>query len=482
MSLTELFADTPRTSFFYFFYGLTFFFLGISIAVKEMRESELKLAKSLWLLGGFGFTHGTHEWLELFLLLQRRHMSLEQLFVIKSITLFVLILSFFLLLMFGLTIIRTLDKKHLQWVRWTPAICFLLWVVYLWNYELKLDIEFLKKADTISRNTFGLIGGIATAYSLSTYSAEIRYLSPSASKNLFRAGITFFFYAILEGLIPSYKVIPILSFPIVEVFRSVSAALIACFIVKALNIFDVEMRKRIEQQFKKLAQSEKLLSLGQLAAGIAHEINNPLTNASLSVQMVRSKLENKGIDADISKKLASIENNVDRASIIAKELLQFSRQSETDFVLLNIHEVIRRTLTLLRYKFKGITIHQNIQDVPEITGDPGKLEQVFINILTNAVESMPEGGDIRISTAYDKGYVKTEISDTGGGIHAKHLTKVFDPFFTTKEVGKGTGLGLSICYGIMKQHNGIIEISSDEGKGTTVTIKLPAARKDKKKS
>jgi signal transduction histidine kinase len=217
--------------------------------------------------------------------------------------------------------------------------------------------------------------------------------------------------------------------------------------------------------------------MGQLAAGIAHEINNPLTNASLSVQMIRSKLENSGIDADMSKKLASIENNVDRAATIAKELLQFSRQSETDFILLNIHEVIKRTLTLLRYRFKGIAIRQDLQDVPEITGDPIKLEQVFINVLTNAVEAMNGVGDINISTAYDKGYIKIEISDTGGGISAEHLTKIFDPFFTTKEVGKGTGLGLSICYGIMNQHNGIIELLSSEGKGTTVIIKLPAAKK-----
>ncbi|MDI6744798.1 MAG: ATP-binding protein [Thermodesulfovibrionales bacterium] len=472
ISELNLFANIPPVCLLYFFYGLAFLFLGVSIAVKDMRGSELKLANSLYLLAGFGFTHGAHEWLELYLLLQGQHIPAEQVFLVKSLTVFVVILSFFLLLMFGLALIRSLDEKHIQWIRLIPTVLFLFWIVYLWNYELKMDMRFLQKADILSRNTFGFLGSLTTAYGLVSYSKEVKKLSPVVSRNLYYAGIAFIFYAFSAGLISSHTVMPIIGVP-VEVIRGISAVFIACMVIKALNIFDIETRKKLENHLKLLAQSEKLASIGQLAAGIAHEINNPLTNASLNIQTLKGRLERNSEDKDVIQKLDAVERNVDRASIIAKELLQFSRERETELIPVNINKIISGALTLLSHKLKNISVHHHLQEAPEIMGNPGKLEQVFINIMDNAVEAMRGEGRISISTAHSSSHITVEITDTGHGIPEKASSKVFDPFFTTKEVGAGTGLGLSICYGIINQHNGSIEITSTPQKGTTVTIKLP---------
>ena len=253
------------------------------------------------------------------------------------------------------------------------------------------------------------------------------------------------------------------------------AVLITFFIISALNIFNVETRKRIEQQTRHLVQAEKLSSLGQLAAGIAHEINNPLTNASLGIQTLKGKFRD-GIatEKELADKLEAVERNIDRASAIAQELLQFSRQRVSEFVPLDINNVIKGSLTLMKHKLNSAVIEQDLSLVPEVLGDPGKLEQVFINVLANAEEAMREGGRLSISTKLRKGMIEASIIDTGTGIAEENLSRVFDPFYTTKEIGSGTGLGLSICYGIIHQHRGSMKISSAVGQGTTVTITIPS--------
>ncbi len=233
---------------------------------------------------------------------------------------------------------------------------------------------------------------------------------------------------------------------------------------------DITEIRKIEEE---LLNAKKLEAVGILSAGIAHEINNPLTNASLRIQIMKQELEENNQAGDFWDKLESIEKNVDRASTIAKELLEFSRQRELEFIPVDINSTLHGALLSLEHKLTNIKVNQDLAELPEIPGDPVKLEQVFINILNNAVEAMTCGGNINIATSCRDDYVKVRISDTGSGIREQHLARVFDPFFTTKEVGVGMGLGLSICYGIVMQHNGSIDISNTENTGTIVTVKLP---------
>lgn len=462
----------------YLFYGAAFLFLGVSIAAKDLKGSDLKLAGCLWMLGAFGFLHGAREWLELGHLIEGGNLSLQQLVVEKTAALSFTLFSYVFLLQFGTALILKLDKKQTRWLKVIYAPLTILWIIYVWYFGFQqqdkpFDLLLLyRHAGIGSRYAFGFTGAMLTAYALMAYSNEVRSLSSSASKRLFYAGTTFIFYAVFTVITHTINFIPDIPVPI-ELLRAIAALIITYFISNALSIFDTESRIKIEQQSRRLVQVEKLTSLGQLAAGIAHEINTPLTNASLSIQTLK-KLTGAPLDSQVlMKKLEAVERNIDRASVIAQELLQFSRQQECDAGPVDINSVIKSALTLLQYKLKPVTVAQSLNSVPLVMGDQGKLQQVFINILSNSIEASAAGSTISISTVAEGDMVVARVSDTGMGIEPENQSRLFEPFFTTKEIGSGTGLGLSICYGIIRQHLGTIEIASQPGKGTDVTIKLP---------
>ena len=478
----DLFAHITLTYLLYLFYGAAFLFLGVSIAAKDMKGSDLKLADSLWLLSAFGFLHGACEWLELGHLIEKGNLSSELVLWEKIVEVSLAFFSFIFLLLFGISLICKLDNKRTGWFRAIFFLLFPAWILYCvlngdQNGKGLFDpLALLQQAENGARYTFGFTGALFTAYGLIAYSREVRLLSPSVSRNLSRAGSAFLFYAMFAGIITARYFIPMVPIPI-EFLRGITAFFITYFIVKGLNIFDIETRKKIEQQSRRLVQSEKLSSLGQLAAGIAHEINNPLTNASLGIQRLKN---GSPAGQKLVEQLDAIELNIDRASVIAQELLQFSRQRVYEFIPVNINTVIRGALILLQYKLKPVTVDQEMGEIPDVMGEPGKLQQVFINVLSNSVEAMADGGTIIVSTTVQGGMVVVRVRDTGIGIEDGNISKVFDPFFTTKEIGSGTGLGLSICYGIIKQHQGTIDISSETGKGAEVTIKLPAKERYEK--
>ncbi len=234
---------------------------------------------------------------------------------------------------------------------------------------------------------------------------------------------------------------------------------------------DITERRRAE---KLLSQAEKLTSIGQLAASVAHEVNNPLTNISIILHTIKNKLlkkEETGVE--IANKIELIKKNVDRASGIIKELLHFSREKSRNFTPLNLNDVIESSLILMDHYLKDIALSRSLTTDVEVMGDYIKLEQVFINILKNSIEAMAGKGAISLSSRMENTTVIIDISDTGSGIPDNLMVNIFDPFFTTKDSFTSAGIGLSICYGIINEHNGKLEIASSHGKGTTVTIKLP---------
>jgi two-component system NtrC family sensor kinase len=469
----NIFENIPIEYPIYLFYGGAFILLGVSIVLKNMETSDLRLAGYLWLLGMFGFTHGAHEWLELYELMLGERLSRQETTTLALITAFMTVISFYFLLRFGLSLLGT-TMRRVQPLKLISASLFLAWLIFLFHHGFSPGVDFLKAAELLGRNLFGLSGALAAASGLIAYSREIKDLSQSGSLQLRNAGIVIIFYGIFAGVIPSHYWLPVIGVPI-EILRGICAVLITYFIIEAMNIFEVEAQKKLAYNMMRLGQSEKLQSLGQLAAGIAHEINNPLANALLGIQTARKRVGGMPTpDEQVIERLDAVERNIDRASVIARELLQFSRQQDAEAVLFNVNDVVRGALTLMKYRLRDTVVHHDLGPVREVTGDMGKMEQVFINLLSNAADAMPEGGDIFITTEQKGDDVQIRITDTGNGISPENLSRVFDPFFTTKEPGSGTGLGLSICYGIVKQHRGTIEISSSGKKGTTVTIQLPA--------
>ncbi len=241
---------------------------------------------------------------------------------------------------------------------------------------------------------------------------------------------------------------------------------------------DITERVSLETQ---LAQADKLSSIGLLAAGVAHEINTPLAVISSYAQMLSKQMR---ADARFGPVLEKITQQSFRASEIANGLLNFSRTSTTEFRETNLNQVILDTLSLLEHQFKTAQIEVALElaeQLPAIHGNPGKLQQVFLNLMLNAKEAMPGGGRLRIATLVN-GQVEAVVSDSGAGIAPEHLKRIYDPFFTTKTMPKpgerrGTGLGLSVSYGIIQEHAGKIHVESAIGAGTTFHLEFPLLRK-----
>jgi signal transduction histidine kinase len=243
---------------------------------------------------------------------------------------------------------------------------------------------------------------------------------------------------------------------------------------------DITERVSLETQ---LAQADKLSSIGLLAAGVAHEINTPLAVISSYSQMLSKQL--KG-DARLTPVLEKIIQQSFRAAEIANGLLNFSRTSTTEFRETSLNQVIHDTLSLLEHQFKTAQVTVDLElnaELPQILGNPGKLQQVFLNLLLNAKEAMQNGGHLRVSTSVNEqeNCVEALVADSGSGIAPEHLKRIYDPFFTTKTTPKpgdrrGTGLGLSVSYGIIQEHAGKIHVESEIGAGTTFHLEFPFLR------
>jgi two-component system NtrC family sensor kinase len=240
----------------------------------------------------------------------------------------------------------------------------------------------------------------------------------------------------------------------------------------------LEKRDKQLKEFakSKIMESERLALVGQLAANVAHELNNPLQGIVTYSHLMLEKLpEDNGA---IAPSLERIVTQANRCRDIVRGLLDFSRQRKPDKTITNLNSVIDECIRLVENQaiFHNIELNEELDpDIPRIILDPSQLQQVMLNLIINAAEAMEEDGVLTIKTEHIPAdhAVKISISDTGCGIPEENMDKLFDPFFTTKEVGHGTGLGLAISYGIIREHGGYLEVESEIGKGTTFTVYLP---------
>ena len=235
-----------------------------------------------------------------------------------------------------------------------------------------------------------------------------------------------------------------------------------------------ERDERLQKAFIQITKAERLAAIGHMAAGVAHEINNPLGGILLFSSLILEDLSQTDPNRSNIEKIIYQTN---RCKGIVQELLNFSRAPQTEMVPLDINRIIMTTLDLVKVQpvFHEIEIINDLgKNLPEIYGDRLRLEEVFINIFANAADAMKGTGRLTIRTKYtDNAFIRIWIADTGYGIDKLHLSHIFEPFFTTKDPGQGTGLGLSIVYSIIKNHNGIIEVESEQGTGTIFAITLP---------
>jgi signal transduction histidine kinase len=281
--------------------------------------------------------------------------------------------------------------------------------------------------------------------------------------------------------------------PLLRALISVAfSALVSLLIAIELNGFERERKIRIEldsayqklseytqtlqDNQEQLVQAEKLTSLGQLAASIAHEVNNPLSGVLLYTQLLIKRINSDKFNKENALDyLSKIESELTRSTGLVRNMLDFSRQTAPSLSETDLNDVINRSFELAAHAAqlnKVEVIKQLDPSLPRLTADASQLQQVFTNLIMNAVQAMPKGGKLFLSTATDNGRLKAEVRDTGVGISPENMRKLFTPFFTTKKE-KGVGLGLAVSHGIIQRHHGKIDIESKEGEGTTFTVYLP---------
>jgi two-component system, NtrC family, sensor kinase len=238
-----------------------------------------------------------------------------------------------------------------------------------------------------------------------------------------------------------------------------------------LIVDDVTARIRLEEQ---LQHSEKMASIGLLAAGVAHEVNTPLAGISSYTQMLRGQVPPSDPRAGLLEK---IEKQTFRAAKIINNLLNFSRSGRAELESVDVNRVILDVLSLLEHQLRTarIKVRKELSaDLPAVRGNENRLQQVFFNLVLNARDAMPRGGWLTLATHAEEDAVVAEVKDTGVGIKREDIKRIYDPFFTTKGIGRGTGLGLSVSYGILQEHGGAIFVDSAPGQGTTFQVTLPA--------
>jgi two-component system NtrC family sensor kinase len=242
-----------------------------------------------------------------------------------------------------------------------------------------------------------------------------------------------------------------------------------------------EVTDRVEAN-RAIARAEKLAAVGRLAAGVVHEINNPLATISACAESLEARL-NEGAFAgsssleDLREYLGLIRSEAFRCKSITMGLLDFSRTRTSDHVTINLADVIRSAVRLLSHQKRHAELDFTVEiahDLQPVSGDPGQLQQAVIALAANALDAMGDMGVLTIRARNEESKVVVEVTDTGVGIPPENLPKIFEPFFTTKEIGRGTGLGLAVCYGILTEHGGTLDVQSNVGTGTTFTITLSA--------
>jgi signal transduction histidine kinase len=313
-------------------------------------------------------------------------------------------------------------------------------------------------------------------------------------RGVFISGLVFLAIILPRALLLNYEAISLLRTLLYALFVFLVSGLVATLLnylerqiesnreILALNNEMNEYVERLQTTQRQLIQAAKLSSIGELSAGVAHELNNPLSGVLIYTRLMKEKLAKNSIDKQqLLNNLDKIESAIDYTSGIVRGLLDFARQSEPLLRPVTVGRAIEKALSLVEHEpsFKLIeVVREESPELPLVVADFNQLVQVFINLLVNAIQAMREGGRLTVRTGTGNGWVKMSVSDTGAGITPENMERLFTPFFTTKEDLKGVGLGLAVSHGIIERHGGRIEAHSEVGKGSTFTVFLPAFRED----
>lgn len=448
----------------YLFYGLSFFILGFAILLKDKRFSRLEIASILIYLAFFAILHGIHEWLVLYLLTNKFYIGDQQLLEWSRYLFALLLISFLFLFYFGIKSLLIISSLKINKSFKSILVFFMiLFALPVYFYSIMIN------KDSLIRYIFGFSSATLSGIVLIILSFKYAKKGIYGYKNLLICGYLFIGYGIFSGIIVSDIFFDKL---IVVSIRGLLAILIFIFLFRFLKVFDNEFIKNIEDSLKKSCLNDRLSSIGKLAMGIAHEINTPLTNATIVLEILKCKFNFD--NPEIIEKLNSLEKNIDRAAKIANELLLFSRDEKIElFEVVNISEIIENLKLFIKNHPKFRYVAFAINSDFEFECIPHKIEELLVNLILNAFDATSENPEIVVSANCTDKNVHFNVQDNGIGIDDSIKNKIFDPFFTTKKPNEGTGLGLYLCYNIVKIHKGLIYLEQNENGKTIFAIKIP---------
>jgi signal transduction histidine kinase len=449
----------------FFIYGLAFFVLGLSVFLSPRKESSIfKLSNIIWLFGAFGLIHGITG-LDMFTII-KGYNSLAWL----NLKFIALASSFFFIFEFGRRLVNLNSKKRIlnKWVTVIPCLAVILCVFIFKNIP----------PDIWPRYLLALPGSLLAASGFwAYYSGNENVLGKLRVKKYFFAlALAVGTYGLLGGLVNSINsdtFSKAVGLP-VQVFRAGCAVIMAWSGWKILGIFTQEVRQELNNQLKltqnQLFQLKKMEIIGELASGVAHEVRNPLAIILQGAEFLKDTLAGSS-NENVRMTLKYIEDAVRRADNVIKGLLDFSRLTKFNADPEDLNEIIKNALLLMKTRLDqgGIETAVKLQEgLPRIKLDKSRVEQVFVNLIMNALQAMPNGGKLNVASSLHSGpdgkqWLLARIEDSGPGIPEDILEKVFIPFFTTKRGMGGIGLGIPIVKNIVDMHGGKFEIENRHG-------------------
>lgn len=449
----------------YLIYGLAFITLFFAILLRDMSSSEIKIAKVLPYLGISGLVLGFHEWSELYLAIYQQEFVITK--PMEVLLLLKFVIAYLPLNLFAWKMTELLDATIAKTVRrvWL-GLATLLLAVSFYQFSTQDFYAFTISATRNARLLFSLIASCVAGVGLALYSKQLEEQDVPNHLYFLLSGIAFFIYGLGSALVFAQYGAWVL------VFRCVGAVMLLATLWQALKMFDLERKQQIEEALSLSLQNQKLKELGELSSAIAHEIKTPISSALMSCDLLEQNRENQEI-AD--RQIVRIRRGLERAACISQEVLRYSHQHSIERERVHVESIVNAALDMLRYRLAQYDLTLDIDPKLYVRGDKALLEEVVINLVSNALDASANQRKLAIRVQKDHDKVSLKVRDWGTGMSPKILEKATQPFFTTKPKGKGTGMGLALVKQIATQHNGSITFSN-VCPGLLVEFKLPGVK------
>lgn len=446
----------------YLFYGLVFFAIGCVVVFRNFKYSQLKIASTLWALALFGFLHAFHEWSELYVILFNDIYSEEYESLIIWLRLAKLFLSYIALMIFAWQVLSILNRvlAKLGHVLILSVLVGYFSLVFLKWHSEPMSLAVFMDISHMLRLWIGLGSASLAGIGLMFYGHSLKQQTKSYGGYFIGCGLGLLAYGWLSGVVHTdwHHSVPVM--------RTLAAAVILLCLYQALRVFDIEREQATEAKLKRAIEADKYNAIGQLAMGVAHEVNNPLASATLALDL----LERQPLNEAQKDYVQRVRLGVNRAASISKELLGYARPADEKKVSLNLSNVLTSTVALLAHKTKGYRVKVDCDKQIALVGQKIKLEELFINLIANAIDASEPGQEVYVSASSQDNCTQITVSDEGSGMDMATQERAKEPFFSTKSVGEGTGLGLALCDKIVKLHSGQMSIVSQLGQGTQISI------------